>query len=217
MWKPVPGCGEGSCQGTREGSAGPAASWCCRRWFRGAAGGLGVSDPPSCAPRCQMLSIGWSMSWSRHSMTQQRPGASRSARSWRAPSARTWTRSSPPRSTWPARSEVQPCRDAQGCVAVPMAPGGLFLGCSTAPGTLALSQEVRDKVGSTDQGHSAGIPCVVLKGGDSSWRGLGAGPAPPPRGGLGCDVKGWKDRGSSPSLCLLFASLCPAQGRGLCP
>lgn len=31
------------------------------------------------------------------------------------------------------------------------------------------------------------------------------------------DVKGWKDTGASPLSSLLSPSLCPAQGRGLCP
>lgn len=168
-----------------------AVDWGCS-WRRG-----GVSDPPTCAPRCQMLSIGWSTSWPRRSTTLRWPGASRSGRSWRAPSARTWTRSSPPRSTWPARSEVQPCRGAApGCGAVPTAAGvavpgvqhsswhpwGVRVLAGGVPGGWGRGGQSRPKGGrngfSTDQGHSAGIPGVVVKGGASSWRGLGTGAAP---------------------------------------
>lgn len=55
--------------------------------------------------RSQTLCTAWCMSRPRRASRPCCPSCSRRGRPWRPSSARTWTRSSPPRSTWPARSE----------------------------------------------------------------------------------------------------------------
>ena len=103
----------------------------------------GVPDPPGTltltrgtAPRSQMLCTAWCTSRPRRALRRCCPSCSWPGQPWRRPSARTWTRSSPPRSTWPARSEVGsqlPCLGGRGGPPV----------CATDPRTFHASDLIQ--------------------------------------------------------------------------